>query len=118
MDSGAQCYDKTAADLQENIVVKRDKITGTLKHTTGFQAFGADEQDGNFLALALPADPDVEITTEVINGKSGPVKVGEERFCVYRITDKDRQKIKVVYKKGGDTVTKVYTLTGLKLKGE
>lgn len=118
MDSGAQCYDKTAADLQENIVVKRDKITGTLKHTTGFQAFGEGEQDGNFLALALPADPDVEITTEVINGKSGPVNVGEERFCVYRITDKDRQKIKVVYKKGGDTVTKIYTLTGLKLKGE
>lgn len=115
VDSGTATYDKTAGDLQSNIAVKRDKITGTLKHVEGFEAFGDGENDGNFLALELKADEGVEIKTILLNGTHGEVTV-DDGFCVYRITDKEKQKIKITYAKGTETVTKVYTLKELNLE--
>lgn len=117
VDGGAATYDKTAADLQMNIAVKRDKITGTLKSVKGFKAFPADEQDGHFLALTLAAEEGVTIKTQLLNGKNGEITV-DDGFCVYRITDKDKQKIKVTYTKGTETVVKIYTLKELKLLEE
>lgn len=115
MDGGTAVYDKTANDLQSSIVIGEDAITGTLNRVTDYSAFGADEQDGNFLALSLSANEDVEIKTELVNGVHGEVTV-DDGFCVYRITDKTQQSIKVIFTKGQDIVTKTYSLTGLDCK--
>ena len=115
MDDGTAVYDKTAKDLQSNIVIGENEITGTLKHVTGYSAFDASEQDGNFLALSMTADEDVEIKTELVNGVHGEVTV-DDGFCVYRITDKSQQSVKITFTKGKDIVTKIYSLTGLDCK--
>lgn len=49
-----------------------------------------------------------------MNGTSGNKKV-TDGFCVYRITDKDSQMIRVSAKKGGKVLTKEYSLSQLVL---
>lgn len=117
VSDGAVIYTKTASDFQSGIAIKRDKIAGTLKHQTDFPEFPEEEKEGYFLALALSAAEGVKITTKVVNGLHDEVTV-EDGFCVYRITDKDRQKVKVSFTKDGETVNKLYTLKHMILKGE
>lgn len=83
-----------------------------MKHVIGFTTAFPGESEGNFLALSLTAKSGVEITTGLINGNHGMVKV-TDGFCVYRITDKSKQKVKVEFKKDDVVETKVYDLTGL-----
>lgn len=47
-----------------------------------------------------------------MNGISGNKKV-TDGFCVYHITDKDSQMIRVSAKKGGKVLTKEYSLSQL-----
>ena len=117
VSDGTAVYTKTAGDFQSDIVIKRDKITGTLKHQTDFPEFPEEEKDGYFLALALSAAEGVKITTKVINGVHDEEITVDDGFCVYRITDTDRQKVKVSFTKDGETVNKIYTLKYLILKG-
>lgn len=116
VDGGTSVYDKTASELQSDIMVGDDAITGTLKTVEGYAAFGAGEQDGHFLALSLDADGDeVEITTELVGGVHGEVAVNDG-FCVYRITNKNTQSVRVTFTKDDESVTKTYSLSGLILE--
>ena len=113
VDGGTNKYGKDISDLQDGITIEGDEISGTLKYTKDFvKAFGEDEKDGNFLALEISSDNGKTITTEVVNGTHGPVTV-DDGFCIYRITDKDTQKIKITVSKGDQSKVVQYGLTGL-----
>lgn len=105
-------------DLQEDVVVGDDAITGSLKYVDDYSsAFSGDEASGNFIALhaEVPDVDDVIITITITN----PSTLDEDGCYVGRIADKDLQTITVVASKDGyDDVTKVYDLSGLTCASE
>ena len=110
---------KIVTDLQENIVIGSDNISGTLKYVTGYTGFSGDvsEQSGNYLALVCDGVPDAdEVTFELVNGTVGhPVTLDSDRIIVVRIADVESQYIIVNATKGGTTISKKLYLTGLTL---
>ena len=116
------CYGKSAADLQSGITVNADSVEGTLLYVDGYTGFNASEpleQSGNFLALDFSVSPtDSQVTVELVGGSKGPVQLTYpgDMFCVFRITNKDTQSIKVKAVKDGQTTEKVYSLTQLTLQ--
>lgn len=109
----ADLFGKEASDLQENIEVGEDAITGTLKYVADYSsAFSGDDASGNYIALhcEVPNEDDVTITFKITN----PVTPDSDGNVVGRIADKSTQTITVVASKEGySDVTKVYSLTGL-----
>jgi hypothetical protein len=105
-------------DLQEDVVVGDDAITGSLKYVDDYSsAFSGDEASGNFIALhaEVPDVDDVIITITITN----PSTLDEDGCYVGRSADKDSQTITVVASKDGyDDVTKVYDLSGLTCASE
>lgn len=116
---GVSLLGKELDDLQSGVGVGGSDITGTLKYVTGYTGFSGDpaEQQGNYLVLHI--DTDVEgatIQAELIGGKHGPVTLDSDRTLITRISNKS-QKIKITASKEGyPTVSKTYTLAGLKLE--
>lgn len=116
---GVSLLGKELDDLQSGVSVGGSDITGTLKYVTGYTGFSGDpaEQQGNYLVLHI--DTDVEgatIQAELIGGKHGPVTLDSDRTLITRISNKS-QKIKITASKEGyPTVSKTYTLAGLKLE--
>lgn len=110
---------KSATDLQSNIVIGADSISGTLKYVTGYTGFSGDssEQSGNYLAFHAATDVEADsITIELINGTVGyPVTLDSEGLAIVRITNKDTQRIRVIAYKDGGCAVKEYSLTGLTL---
>ena len=100
-------------DLQENVAVSKNAITGTLHYIDDYStAFGPGEDSGNYLAIKaeVPGVDGVTITVTVTN----PSTLDEDGICVCRIADKSTQTITVVASKEGfESVTKTYSLTGL-----
>lgn len=113
IDANEDLFGKTVSDLQENIVVGDNAITGTLKYVADYSsAFGSDLDSGNYIALhcEVPDVEDVTITVTVTN----PVTLDPDGLAVLRIADKSSQTITVVASKEGYTSdTKVFSLTGL-----
>lgn len=107
-------FGKTVSDLQDEIVIENNAISGTLKYVDDYTGFSGDVslQSGNYIALhfSVPEVDDVTITVTVTN----PVVLDEDGIAVLRIADKSSQTITVVASKDGyESVTKVLTLSGL-----
>ena len=120
-DSGTELLGKTAADLQENVAISGEGITGTLKLVTDYTGFSSvvAEQSGNYLALHVTPQPeDAEVTVELIGGKKGAVKLDDDSLIVLKIADTTKQSVKVTVTNGEDATTKTYSLTGLTLATE
>ena len=120
-NGGVNLFGKNVSDLQANVFVNGDEITGTLKHVTGYTGFSSNEseQSGNYLALKIETVPDDVVTTvELVGGTKGPVTLDEDKNIVLLIKNKDTQSVKVVSTDGGETVTKTFGLTGLTLESE
>lgn len=110
---------KDADDLQENVEVGTDAITGTLKYVTGYTGFSGDpeEQEGNYLALKVTAIEGATITVELINGTVGhPVTLDEDGMIVIRISDKATQSVQVVATKDSKSEVFNYAINGLTLE--
>ena len=120
MTAGTQVYEFDVDNLQTDIVIKENEITGTLKHASGFNGFSnkTEEREGNFLALSLNANEGVKITTQLMNGTNKKPITVNDGFCVYRVTNKDTQSVKVTFTKGDTTETKIYGLSGLTCENE
>lgn len=121
MSADTDVYGKKVSDLQTDVTVDDTEITGTLKHVTGYTGFNGtevDEQSGNFLALQVDVPEGATATTELLNGDKGPVDITSDKFCVYRITDKDTQQIKVEISMNGEKESNVYDLSNLVLETE
>lgn len=112
-------FGKTVSDLQEDIVISKNGVTGTVKYIADYSsAYGAGEDSGNYLAIrcSTPGVEGATITVEVVGGLHGPTTLDEDGICICRITDKTTQTIKVVASKEGlDSDTVVLDLTGLTL---
>lgn len=80
---------KSAADLQSNIVVGENYITGTSKYVTGYTQFSGDpeEQSGNYIVLKITSDKDDDIYIEVLGKGLGVKKLDEDGLLIIRITD-------------------------------
>ena len=105
-------FGKKIGDLQENIAIGEDAITGTLNYIADYSGFSGDpsETSGNYLVLHATSDDGATISVTVTN----PVTLEDDGIVVLRIRDKDSQTVTVVASKDGyATTTKVYSLTGL-----
>ena len=112
-------FGKKVSDLQSNIVIGENAISGSLKHVTGYTEFSSksSEQEGHHLALKFDVTPaDAVTTVELVGGTKGPVTLDADKNIVLLIKSNTTQSIKVVSTKDGASVTKTYTLTGLTLE--
>ena len=120
-DGEAVLFGKTVNELQSDVVVSDDEVTGTLKYVDGYVDFSSNvsEQSGNYLALKIEAEPaEAETVVELVGGTEGPVTLDDDMNIVLLIKNKDTQSIKVTTTHNGESVTKTYGLSGLTLETE
>ncbi|MBP5596081.1 MAG: phage major capsid protein [Pseudobutyrivibrio sp.] len=118
-DPSSVLLGKAVSSLQEDVVVHDKFIKGTLKYVTGYTGFSgdADEQSGNYLALHFDVSDGATTTVQLLGGShKDPVTLDNDNNCVFRITDRNTQRIKVVTTLGDDTITKIYSLAGLSIE--
>ena len=109
------------SEFQSGLVVDNTNLTisGTLYNVTGFTAYSEDvaDQDGNFMILKIEANPsDADIVYQVINGQSEGSQVPPDAngIAVIKVADAENEQLKVIASKNGyETLTYVYSLTGL-----
>ena len=104
-------WGKTVSDLQDDIEISDNAITGTLAYIADYSsAFGGELASGNYLALHFDAPETATITVKLAN----EVTLDDDRIVVLRIADKDTQTITATATlPDGQSVTEVYTLSGL-----
>ena len=120
-DGEAGLFGKTVNELQSDVVVSDDEVTGTLKYVDGYVDFSSNvsEQSGNYLALKIEAEPaEAETVVELVGGTKGPVTLDDDMNIVLLIKNKDTQSIKVTTTHNEESVTKTYGLSGLTLETE
>ena len=107
---------KAVSALQTDVMVNDKFIKGTLHYVTGYTQYSETEaeQSGNYLALKFDVS-DGATTTVQLTGKPA-VTLDSNKNCVFRIENKNTQKIKVVTTLGDDTITKVFSLAGLDIE--
>ncbi len=119
IDPTMDLFGKTVTDLQDNVAVRGDAITGTLKYVSDYTGFSSDTslQSGNYIAIhaSVPNVDGVTITVKVTK----EVTLDEDGVAVLRIADKSSQTITVVAsKRGCKPITKVFSLNGLTCETE
>ena len=109
-------FGKYVADLQENVVIGSNSISGHLLYQDDYTGFSSkpEEQTGNYLAIHcnIPGHTadEYSISVKVTN----PVTLDSDGIVVLRIADKDSQTITVVASASGlDPYTKVFRLSDL-----
>lgn len=120
-DGEAVLFGKAANELQSDMVVADDEVTGALKYVNGYVDFSSNtsEQSGNYLALKIEAEPaEAETVVELVGGTKGPVALDDDMNIVLLIKNKDTQSIKVTTTHNGESITKIYGLSGLTLETE
>lgn len=120
-DGEAVLFGKAVNELQSDMVVADDEVTGTLKYVNGYVDFSSNtsEQEGNYLALKVDADSeDAVATVELVGGTKGPVTLDDDMNIVLLIKNKDTHSIKVTVDNGENSTTKTYGLIGLTLETE
>lgn len=120
-DGEAVLFGKAVNELQSDMVVSDDEVTGTLKYVNGYVDFSSNtsEQSGNYLALKIEAEPaEAETVVELVGGTKGPVALDDDMNIVLLIKNKDTQSIKVTTTHNGESITKIYGLSGLTLETE
>lgn len=104
-DNPAQTYpwtDKTPADMQSNIVISGDEVTGELKFIEGgLSPSGPLAGDGYFMALKFSnlasglTFANVKVGLDPSIG-TGMVTLDSDLNAVFKVTDKDNQILKVI----------------------
>lgn len=111
---------KSVSDLQSDIVVGTNAITGTLKYVADYSSAGyaGDEASGNYIALHCTSTDADSITVEVVGGVHGEQTLDEDGIIIARIAN-NQQKIRVRgYKDGTVANVVTYDLSGLVLQDE
>lgn len=108
---------KKVSDMQEGIVIGKDKITGTLKFVKGGIApSGIMAGDGYFLALKF-SEVDASATSKKVGlvptQGSGLVELDADMNAFLKITDKDAQVFEVVITDGTRKGIQKFDLSGL-----
>lgn len=114
-------FGKNVSDLQEDVTITGNQVTGTLHYVTEYTGFSGDPdlQEGNYLALSFAADPSTDdIYVELVNAlySPGPQKLDADKDICIRITDKDKQYLIVTAYKGGEQSRRVIKLDQMTLE--
>lgn len=118
MDSTAEVFGYTVSDLQSDVTVTGNSISGTLRYINSgslAQRWGA----GNFIALSFTNIPEGATSVKVgmyPSESSGLVELDDDHAAVLKVTDKYEQRLKVVTTVNGDTTTQTFDLSGLTLQ--
>lgn len=114
-------FEVDVSDLQENISVTGNKITGTLKYLSGSNAITDVWGEGYFLALTM-ADNTWTGLTKVLVGLDPSVSSGlvdilpdADKNGVFKVSDKALQKFVIKQTDGTHTKTQAFDLSGLVL---
>lgn len=110
-------FGKSVTDLQTNVVVGTNAITGTLKYVADYSSAGytGDEESGNFLVFHSESTDADSITIEVVGGVHGEQTLDDDGIAICRIAN-NSQKIRVkAYKDGTVANVKTYSLADLVL---
>lgn len=108
------------SDIQSNVAVTGNKITGTLKYLDGSDPISGYWGAGNFLALKF-SDIDPKATSVKVgmdpSQSSGLVElIGDpDMNGVFKVTNKSAQVFKVVITDGHATKTQTFDLSELVL---
>lgn len=117
VSSSATLFNTSVSDIQDSLVVGDSAITGTLKYLSSGDIadyWGA----GNFMALDF-SNFDTNATSVMVgldpSQGSGLVEIltDPDHNGVFKVTNKDTQKFKIVTSDGTHTKTKLYDLSGL-----
>lgn len=109
-------FGKLVSDLQSNIAIGSNAITGTLHYVTGYTGFSSNpaEQSGHYIALKATASEPATITAQVIGGTHGAVTLDSDGEIVCRIAS-NAQSIRFIAKAQEETFSVEYALTNLAL---
>lgn len=117
VSEGATLFNTPVMDIQSNLKITDDAITGTLKKLTSgdiVDTWG----EGNFMAIQFTnidsRATSIKVGMDPSQG-SGLVEIIDDpdKNGVFKVTDKDTQVFKVVTSDGTNAVTKTYNLSGL-----
>lgn len=105
------------------MAVANGKASGTLKYVTGYTGFSSDTdlQKGNFIALKWsdPAEGVTSLKVGIVPSSIGADLVecidDTDRNGVFRVTNKNTQKIKIVQSDGEHEKTQIISLKDLTL---
>jgi len=124
-DSPTQTFpwtDKKPEDFQDDVTVSGGEVAGTLTFIEGgLSPSGYLSGDGYFLALKFSnfasglTYSDVQVGLMPSEG-AGMVTLDSDCDVVFKITDKNKQKVKVVQSKGGHTNVQYFGLKNLVLE--
>ena len=121
IETSVDLLGKIVTDLQSEVTVSGDTISGTLAYIDDYTGFSGDpaEQVGHYLAVKCTADEGDTIVLDLIGGTHGPVTLDDDGICIIRITDPATQQLKYTATGAdGSTETKLWKLTGLTLTPE
>lgn len=121
MASSEDLWGTPVSDVQNNVTVADNAITGTSKYiASGALADGWGA--GNFIALSLADNTFTDLTSVKIglepSAGAGLQEIIDDpdKAGVFKITDKYNQKFVVVQTDGNNTVKQSYSLSGLTLE--
>ena len=120
VDGSTDFWGTTASQMQSGVTVTANKITGTLTKLTSGQLV-TDWGEGYFIGLAFDdfteglTYADVKVGLQPSAG-SGLVTLDGDKMGVFKITDKNAQKLAVLQEKSGvGRLVEYYDLSGLTL---
>lgn len=117
---GSTVLGKQVSDLQSDVTIGTNAITGTLIKNDGWES-GPLEGEGYFMALKFTAsDWNAYDSVRVgLNPSEGTglveVKTDPDKNGVFKITDKDEQNFVIETRSGATVIRKEYDLSGLTL---
>lgn len=105
--------------MQTSVAVSAGKITGTLHKQTSGQIV-ADWGQGWFIGLKFTPDSDATTTKVglVPPAGSGMVALDSDNLAMFKLTDINSQRLKVVSLRTGEEKTWFFDLSGLTLSDE
>ena len=114
MNGSTELWGYTISQLQSDIEVENGEITGSLDFV-GTGTLADVWGDGNFIALTFtPNSKTTEVSVAILPTEgAGWQKLDEDLACVFKVTDKETQKIHVKSTDGVNEITQVYGLSGL-----
>ena len=106
---------KHVDDLQSNVTVGRNAISGTLNYVEGYTGFSSkvEEQSGHYLAIHCEADDADSIVVQLGDGK--PVTLDSDGIIVLLIKDTSNNVKVTAYEGDNALYQRVYSLSGLTL---
>ena len=102
--------------MQSGVTVSGDRITGTLIKQTSGQIV-TDWGAGYFIGLHFTPDSDATVTKVGLSPSagSGLVALDPDGLAMFKITDINRQKVKVVSSRTGEEKSWLFDISGLTL---